>query len=37
MGVAGLVWDTAALERYIADPEGFVADTNMSVPPLRDE
>ena len=36
-GVAGLVWDAATLDRYIADPESLVAGTNMSVPPLRDE
>jgi cytochrome c len=35
-GAAGLVWDAATLERYIADPEGVVAGTNMSAPPLRD-
>ena len=33
----GLVWDAATLERYIADPEGMVPGTRMSVPPLRDE
>ena len=36
-GRAGLVWDAATLERYIADPESVVAGTRMSVPPLRDE
>jgi cytochrome c len=36
-GVAGLVWDNATLDRYIADPESVVPGTNMSVPPLRDE
>jgi len=36
-GAAGLVWDAATLDRYIADPESLVAGTNMSVPPLRDE
>ena len=34
---AGLVWDRATLERYIADPEAMVPGTRMSVPPLRDE
>jgi cytochrome c len=34
---AGLVWDAAALDRYIADPESLVPGTRMSVPPLRDE
>jgi cytochrome c len=34
---AGLVWDAAALERYIADPEAMVPDTRMSIPPTRDE
>ena len=35
-GAAGLVWDAATLERYIADPEGVVPGTRMIVPPLRD-
>jgi cytochrome c len=34
---AGLTWDAATLDRYIADPEGVVPGTRMSVPPLRDE
>ena len=34
---AGLVWDAAALNRYLADPEEAVPGTRMSVPPLRDE
>jgi cytochrome c len=34
---AGLVWDPATLERYIADPEAMVPGTRMSAPPLRDE
>jgi cytochrome c len=34
---AGLTWDAATLDRYIADPETFVPGTRMSVPPLRDE
>ena len=34
---AGLVWDAATLERYIADPEAMVPGARMSVPPLRDE
>jgi cytochrome c len=34
---AGLVWDPATLERYIADPEALVPGTRMSVPPLRDQ
>ena len=34
---AGLVWDRATLERYIADPEAMLPGTRMSVPPLRDE
>ena len=33
---AGLVWDAATLDRYLADPESVVAGTAMSVPPLRD-
>ena|SRR5215475_14581236 len=36
-GTAGLVWDAATLDRYIADPEGLVPGTAMSAPPLRDE
>jgi cytochrome c len=36
-GAAGLVWTTEALDRYIADPEGFVPGTLMSLPPLRNE
>jgi cytochrome c2 len=36
-GAAGLVWDAATLDRYIADPEGVVPGTAMSAPPLRDE
>ena len=35
-GAAGLVWDAATLDRYIADPDSVVAGTAMSVPPLRD-
>ena len=35
-GAAGLVWDAATLEHYIADPESVVAGTSMSAPPLRD-
>jgi cytochrome c len=33
---AGLIWDAATLDRYVADPESFVLGTRMSVPPLRD-
>lgn len=33
---AGLVWDAATLDRYMADPEAVVPGTRMSVPPLRD-
>ena len=36
-GVAGLIWDAATLDGYLADPEGFVPGTLMSVPPVRDE
>jgi cytochrome c len=35
-GAAGLVWDAATLDRYIADPETVVPGTRMSVPPMRD-
>lgn len=34
---AGLVWDAATLDRYIADPEMVVPGTRMSVPAMRDE
>jgi cytochrome c len=33
---AGLTWDAATLDRYIADPEGAVPGTLMTVPPLRE-
>jgi cytochrome c len=33
---AGLIWDAATLDRYIADPEAVVPGTRMSVPPMRD-
>lgn len=33
---AGLTWDAATLDRYIADPEAVVPGTRMSVPLLRD-
>jgi cytochrome c len=36
-GAAGLVWDAATLERYVADPEDVVPGTSMGAPPLRDE
>ena len=35
--VAGLIWDAATLDRYIADPDSVIPGTRMSVPPLRDE
>jgi cytochrome c2 len=35
-GAAGLVLDATTLEDYIANPEGVVAGTSMSAPPLRD-
>jgi cytochrome c len=34
---AGLVWDAATLDRYLADPEAVVPGTRMSVPPMRDQ
>jgi cytochrome c len=34
---AGLVWDAATLDRYLADPEAVVPGTRMSVPPMRDK
>ena len=36
-GAAGLVWDTAALDRFLSDPEAVVAGTAMSIPPVRDD
>lgn len=33
---AGLIWDAATLDRYLADPEAVVPGTRMSVPPMRD-
>jgi cytochrome c len=33
---SGLVWDSATLERYVADPEALIPGTLMSVPPLRE-
>ena len=33
---AGLVWDAATLDRFLADPEGLVPGTAMGLPPLRD-
>jgi cytochrome c len=33
---AGLVWDAATLDRFLADPEAVVAGTAMSIPPVRD-
>jgi cytochrome c len=35
-GAAGLVWDAASLDRYLADPEAIVPGTRMSIPPVRD-
>lgn len=34
---AGLIWDAASLDRYLADPESVVPGTRMSIPPVRDE
>jgi cytochrome c len=36
-GAAGLVWDAATLDLYIAHPDSVVPGTRMNVPPLRDE
>jgi len=33
---AGLIWDAATLDRYLADPESLIAGTAMSAPPVRD-
>jgi len=33
---AGLVWDQATLDAYLADPEAIVSGTRMSIPPMRD-
>jgi cytochrome c len=35
-GAAGLVWTAETLDRFVADPEGFVPGTLMSMPPLTD-
>jgi cytochrome c len=35
-GAAGLVWTAETLDRFVADPEGFVPGTLMSMPPLSD-
>lgn len=37
MRESGIVWDEAALDRYLADPRGTVPGTKMSYPGLRDE
>jgi cytochrome c len=37
VAAAGLVWDIATLNRYLADPDAVVPGTNMSIAPLRDE
>jgi cytochrome c len=34
---AGLVWDTATLARFIADPDAVVPGTEMNVQPPHDE
>ena len=34
--VAGLIWDAATLDRYLADPDSVVAGTAISVPPVLD-
>ncbi|HET6222017.1 MAG TPA: cytochrome c family protein, partial [Dongiaceae bacterium] len=36
-GAAGLVWSAETLDRFIADPDGFVPGTLMVLPPLSDE
>jgi cytochrome c len=36
-GSAGLKWDPATLDAYVADPQAVVPGTRMSAPPLRDE
>ena len=33
---AGLIWDAATLNRYLADPDSLIAGTAMSAPPVRD-
>jgi cytochrome c len=33
---AGLVWDAATLDRFLADPDAVVAGTAMSIAPVRD-
>lgn len=34
-GDAGLVWDEATLEAYLADPKGYIADNKMQFAGLR--
>jgi cytochrome c len=35
-GAGGLTWSRAALERFLADPEGAVPGTAMAMPGLPD-
>ena len=35
-GARGLVWTRAALEAYLADPQGVIPGTEMGMPPLAD-
>jgi cytochrome c len=36
MKESGVVWDRAALDRYLADPRGFVPKNKMAFPGLKD-
>jgi cytochrome c len=34
---SGVVWDDGTLDRYLADPKGFVPKNKMAFPGLRNE
>jgi cytochrome c len=35
-GARGLVWSRAALDAYLADPQGYLPGTEMGMPPLTE-
>src|SRR5262245_32637349 len=35
-GAGGLIWTAETVDRFIADPQGFVPGTPMGLPPLED-
>lgn len=35
-GAAGLVWSADAIDQFIANPDSFIPETKMNMPPLRD-